>query len=283
MCSDVTIMFCIPFFTGRQSHITQIAAKNTAGQSFNTYVIPKKIITQGAAKTSGNKFEKGKFYYNDRQVLAITISQALTEFLRFIGDKPVILSGHNIKTFDCHVLLNALKSCKMQKLFEKKVAGFLDTISLFRCRTVPSYKQEELYKRLIGGTYDAHNALEDVLALEKLINKINPSSEEKRKHTFSVQYVLDVQENNRNAATNLVGWKELLEEGVISKNIAQKAAKSGLRPEHLELSYRCGREDAIYSVLSQPTNAGVRVTKDKKISKQLSDYYENKLLERIQY
>ena len=276
MCSDVTIMFCIPFFTGRQSHITQIAAKNTTGQSFNRYVIPKKIITQGAAKTSGNKFEKGKFCHKDRPVLAITISQALTEFLIFIGDKPVILSGHNIKTFDCHVLLNALKSCGMQKVFKKKVAGFLDTISLFRCQTVPSYKQEELYKRLIGGKYDAHNALEDVIALEKLINEIDPSSEEKRKHTFSVQYVLDVQENNRNAGVNLIGWKVLYEKGVISKNIATKAAKSGLRPEHLEFSYRGGGEDSMYSVLSQPTNAGVRVTKDKKISKQLSDYFKNK-------
>ena len=93
---------------------------------------------------------------------------------------------------------------------------------------MPSYKQEELYARLIGGTYDAHNALEDVKALEKLINKIDPSSEEKRKHTFSVQYVLNVQENNRNAAVNLLGWKVLIEEKVISKNIAQKAAKSGL-------------------------------------------------------
>ena len=271
-------MFCISLFTGRQSHITQIAAKNTAGHSFDRYIIPKKPITNGAAKTSRNTIVDGQFYHKDIPVLAITISQALREFFFFIGDSPVILSGHNIKTFDCHILLNAVKSCGMQGLFEKKVGGFLDTISLFRCRTMPSYKQEELYARLIGGTYDAHNALEDVKALEKLINKIDPSSEEKRKHTFSVQYVLDVQEYNRNAAVNLLGWKVLFELGVISKNIAQKAAKSGLRPEHLELSYKCAGEDGVYSVLSELTNSGYRVTKDSKISKQLSDYFENKLL-----
>ena len=188
------------------------------------------------------------------------------------------MSGHNIKTYDCHVLLNALKSCGMQGLFEKKVAGFLDTMSLFRSRTTPPYKQEKLYERLIGGIYDAHNALADVKALERMIDKISPLSEEKRKHTFNVQYVQAVQEYNKNAAINLVAWNILIEKGIITKRIAEKAAKSGLRPEHLEFSFESGGEYAIYNVLSQFTAAGCRVTKDKEISKQLSDYCENKLL-----
>ena len=166
----------------------------------------------------------------------------------------------------------------MQGLFEKKVAGFLDTMSLFRCRTTPPYKQEKLYERLIGGTYDAHNALADVKALERMIDKISPLSEEKRKHTFNVQYVLAVQEYNKNAAINLVGWNILIEKGIVTKRIAEKAAKSGLRPEHLEFSFESGGEYAIYNVLSQFTASGCRVTKDKEISKQLSDYCENKLL-----
>lgn len=262
----------------RQSHITQIAAKNTAGHTFDRYVIPKKPISQGAAKATRNTIINGQFYHKERPVWAITVSQALREFFFFIGDSPVILSGHNIKSFDCHVLLNALKSCGMQGWFEKKVAGFLDTMSLFRCLTKPPYKQEKLYERLVGGTYDAHNALEDVKALQELISKINPSLEEKRKHTFSVQYVLDVQEYNRKAAFNLDGWNVLIEKGVVTKHIAQKAAKSGLRPEHLEFSFESGGEYAIYNVLSQITTAGCRVTKDKEISKQLSDYCENRLL-----
>lgn len=143
---------------------------------------------------------------------------------------------------------------------------------------MPPYKQEKLYERLVGGKYDAHNALEDVNALQKLIRKINPPLEEKRKHTFSVQYVLDVQEYNRKATSNLDGWNVLIEKGVVTKYIALKAAKSGLRPEHLEFSFNGGGDDAIYNVLSQITIAGCRVTKDKEISKQLSNYYEKRLL-----
>ena len=190
----------------------------------------------------------------------------------------MLLIGHNIKTFDCHVLLNAVKSCGMLGMLEKKVAGFLDTLSDFRSSTTPPYKQEKLYERLVGGTYDAHNALEDVKALQKLIDKINPSSEERRKYTFSIQYVLDVQKYKKDAANNRAGWKTLIERGVITSNMAEKAAKSGLRPEHLEFSFENGGEDAVYHVLSQPTLSGLRVTNNKEISKRLSDYCKNKLL-----
>ena len=167
----------------------------------------------------------------------------------------------------------------MQVLFEKKVAGFLDTIPLFRCHTTPPFNQEKLYKRLIGGTYDAHNAIEDVKALQKLIDKINPSPEESRKHTFKVQYILDVQEYRKKAAFNLIGWKLLIEKGVITQNMAAKAAKSGLRPEHLELSFKNGGEDAVYSVLSETLPSGYRVTNNRDISRKISDYFENRLLE----
>ena len=92
-----------------------------------------------------NNIINGQFYHKDMPVLAISVSQALREFFYFIGDSPVILSGHNIKTYDCHVLLN-VKSCGMLRLFESKVAGFLDTLSLFRSRMGPSYKQEKLYE-----------------------------------------------------------------------------------------------------------------------------------------
>ena len=158
-----------------------------------------------------------------------------------------------------------------------RAAGFLDTLSVFRCHTTPPYKQEKLYKRLIGGTYDAHNAIEDVKALERTIDTINPSPEESRIHTFKVQYILDVQEYRKNAAFNLIGWQLLIKKGVITKHMAEKAAKSGLRPEHLEFSYTHGGDDAVYSVLSKEAPPfGYRVTNNKAISKKISEYFKNK-------
>ena len=229
-----------------------------------------------------NNIINGQFYHKDRPVLAISVSQALRGFFNFIGESPVILCGHNIKIYSCHVLLNAVKSCGMLQLFKSKVVGFSDTLSLFRNRIVcPPYKQEKLYKRIMPvGTpsYDAHNAIADVNALKQLIDEINPTSEESRKHTFNVQYLLDVQEYNMKAAINMLGWQPLVDNNIISRHIAIKAAKSGLRFEHLEFSFENGGEDAIYNVFSELTNTGCRVTKNREISKQLSDYCEKKLL-----
>ena len=213
-------------------------------------------------------------------VLAITVSQALREFFYFIGDSPILLSGHNIKTFDCHVLLNAVKACGMLGMLEAKVAGFLDTLAVFRSLTTPPYKQEKLYERFIGGKYEAHNADEDVKALQKITDKINPSQEDKRRNTFNIKYISDVQAFKRNAAHNMIGWKPLIDKNVISKSLARKAAESGLRPEHLEFSFETGGEDAVYSVLSQTisSNPIPRVTNNREISRRLADYWENKLL-----
>lgn len=225
----------------RHSHITQLSARNTAGQIFDRYVKPKVPISTGAVTISRNRIIDGQFYHKDKPVLAITISQALREFFYFIGDSPVLLVGHNIKIFDCHVLLNAVTACGMLKMFETRTAGFLDTLSLFRSMGVkPPYKQEKLYERLIGGTYEAHDACEDVKALQKLINAVSPLLENKLNATFDLAYVKAIKKFKEDARRNMVKWQRLIEKNVISKGLAKKAAESGLIPRHLKFSYDGG-------------------------------------------
>jgi DNA polymerase III epsilon subunit-like protein len=70
--------------------------------------------------------------YQNKLVEAVPIKEALTGFFNFIGDTQVLLVGHSIKPFDCHVLLNTAKSCGMLGVLDRLVAGYLDTLVLFK-------------------------------------------------------------------------------------------------------------------------------------------------------
>ena len=84
--------------------------------------------------------------------------------------------GHNvnIQSFDIPVLLHQLDRHNVLKDFEGSVEGFIDTLKLVR-NVIPkaevgNYKQDNLVQKLLAENYDAHNAIEDVLSLQKLFN-----------------------------------------------------------------------------------------------------------------
>lgn len=72
--------------------------------------------------------------------------------------------------------------------FSRKVNGFLDTKLLFRIShlNMSSYSQQSLVARRLGCTYEAHYALEDILALQKLVEKVDPSDVKYKNATFSI-------------------------------------------------------------------------------------------------
>ena len=53
-------------------------------------------------------------YYHNTPEEALDIKNALTVFFKFVkSSNKILLVGHNMKVFDCHVLLNAVKGCEM--------------------------------------------------------------------------------------------------------------------------------------------------------------------------
>ena len=85
---------------------------------------------------------------------------------------PVVLSGHNIKSFDCPLLMNALESTGKTAEILQCISGFLNTKKLlFRnaFSGLSSYSLSELITYVTGSDYGAHDALEDVLALQRLV------------------------------------------------------------------------------------------------------------------
>ncbi|VDI14931.1 Hypothetical predicted protein [Mytilus galloprovincialis] len=160
----------------RDSHITQIAAVN--GEShWTSYVIPKLPISSQASEVTGLTMRNGRMFHQGKVVESSTISTALDGFLEFLkaAGHNIYLTGHNIKTFDCHILINTLKSVGKTEELKKCVEGFVDTRLLFKINNpdLKSFSQVNLIKTLMNCSYDAHDALEDVIYLQKLLDFTN--------------------------------------------------------------------------------------------------------------
>ena len=105
------------------------------------------------------------------------ISDGLGVFLNVQSkfQTKVILVGHNIKLYECHLLLNSLESCNRTNVVSQHVEGFDDTKMLFKISdgTLNCYAQESLFKHFVSSEYNVHNAQEDVLAIQKLIRHLD--------------------------------------------------------------------------------------------------------------
>jgi hypothetical protein len=180
-----------------------------------------------------------------------------------------ILVGHNIKTYDCLVLTNALQNCDLLTNFHAEVAGYMDTLKLFKvsCPNLKSYSQVNLSKSLLGSDfqYAAHDAMEDVKTLKQLVNLPSVTSESKTLCGFSTDYVLKSVSHNCRVKYNIPSLQIIISRKVISASMGRKIAGSGLNFAHLKTVYRRSGEDGIFSLLSESVDGQTRVTKSRKV------------------
>ena len=234
--------------------------------------MPKKAIEPNAQKVTGLIYDGDQLYHHGSPVEASPITTVLQDFSDFLGDSPTVLYGHNIKSFDCHVLLNTAKACDQLDSFQAKIKGFVDTLPLFKLvyPGLPTYKQTELYSRFVGESYQAHDALADVRALQRLVqNACDEKYFSQVSHTW--QYILDVQSQTKLRNQLEGSWGPLVEDKTISKTMSQKAASSGLGVQHLCLAFRRGGCEAVKAVLSELRPDGhVRVTAGKRVLERIA-------------
>ncbi|XP_065944826.1 uncharacterized protein [Magallana gigas] len=260
----------------RTSHIIQLAAVH-GEDKFSAYVTPKRPITPSASEITGLVVRNGKLYHLQKEVNAISLIAALDSFLKFLEkyNSGVILVGHNIKSFDCPVLFRALESCSLLSKFSSKVNGFLDTKLLFRIShpNLTSYSQQSLVARLLGCTYGAHNALEDILALQKLVDKVDLSDGKYKNATFSICYALNALLYQKEVDKNFPSLQILVEKKVLSLCMAKKIAGSALNFDSLKLAH--SRDDNGIRVLFTEvcSNGSVRVTKSNKVIEAVSSFF----------
>ena len=151
--------------------ILQIAAITSAeGQEFNAYVIPDGDISPNASAVNGFTKRGNTIFLRGSPVTAIPLKEALVQFVKWLESfkSEICIVGHNIETFDVKHLFKAGKS---NGIDFHHIVGFVDTLPLFRSEypDEESYSQSNLFKRFINESYLAHDALEDVRALSKLV------------------------------------------------------------------------------------------------------------------
>ena len=68
-----------------------------------------------------------------KKVLTTSTKGALSDFITFSkGILNPVLVGHNIKSFDLLFLYNHLNRCQLWEVFLGIVAGFVDTLLVFK-------------------------------------------------------------------------------------------------------------------------------------------------------
>ena len=89
---------------------------------------------------------------------------------------------------------------------------------------------------LMGNVFYLHNATEDVLAL-RLVCQASTAFESLVKYTFSLQSVCDMLHREMLESENLPSLQPLVTAKILPRATAIRAAKSGLRMEHLLLAF----------------------------------------------
>ncbi|CAG2185916.1 unnamed protein product [Mytilus edulis] len=251
-------------------HIVQIAAKEHRTQtSFNRYIPPQLPMSNEAEKVTGIVWDGRKLFYKGVELDFVNIKVAISDFFMWLNQfSNAVLVAHNGKNFDFRVLSTAVYNCNMYDNFTQIVMGFIDSLALFRSNfpKIEKYNQPFLAQHFCKEEYNAHNAVDDVNMLDKILIAANVSKELMLKLCYNSNSHL-LQENFIKAkAKNLPSFHPLIASGVMKMTTAENIAGSGLNCAHLKLIYTRKGEDGLIDVLMSKTAFGKpRVSNDKKL------------------
>lgn len=194
--------------------------------------------------------------------------------------ETVMLLAHNGQRFDNPRLLFHIKQNNYIDTFRKIVIGFADSLFVFRSKfpDFQNYKQETIYKNIIGGNYAAHDALEDVRALKKIVDKGGIKISDILPHSATTDSVHRQLEFSKMARKNKESLAGLVNSGVIKKYMANKIAGSGLSYEHLLLSYERAGDKGLMAVCKEKNRKNgekARVTENKAILNKLCNHFSD--------
>lgn len=231
----------------RSSHITQIAAV-CGSDRFSKYILPKIPITDKATEVTGLRVLDWKMFHDGEEVDAVHLVAAVDALLNFFTkfQTKVVLVGHNVKSFDCHIFLNSLQNCGKTQEIGNCVAGFVDTKQLFKVfdSNVGSFSLENLYKHYVCEPYKAHDALEDVLALQNLVTSVGVDLSDPKylSSSFTFSNAVDSHSYSLEIRKNLPSLEHLISGKIVSRHIANRIAGSGLCFSFLQLVYNRDRK-----------------------------------------
>lgn len=252
----MTLIIC---FAESHAEIVQIAA--VCGQKeFNKYILPFTDIRPEATKATGLSVSNNRLYLRNTEVDTTSLLSAMVSFLEFLQERnSPILVGHNICRFDTRILVHSLQKCKMLSAVSNVVAGCVDTLPVSRKKLPhsPSYRQEDLVQHALGKSFDAHNALGDVKALQELYNaRLQLTPTELDASIFDLRHSL-----------HKASLQPLVEAKVLSVNMQSRFGKEGLGLNALRLAHTRDPDSGLLNLLSS------RVTQSKSVIHKILKFF----------
>ncbi|CAL4195345.1 unnamed protein product, partial [Meganyctiphanes norvegica] len=153
--------------------ISAIDVSDTSSDIFNAYICPNSEFDPNASIVNGFYMKSGKLYKNGKEIGTVTETKAITCFLDWLKKRKskCILIAHDSTTFKVPCLLDLFKKHNLFNYFKNLVHGFLDTLKLFKSiyPSMDKYTQPHLVKVILDLDYKAHDGIENVIVLAKLI------------------------------------------------------------------------------------------------------------------
>ena len=301
--------------TGKLAELCQLAAVDRSDKQFSCYILPNRDIDPYASKV--NKLtvktvnEKRTLFKEGQPLETLTLQRALTEFLTFLKEsetaaasnttKPVctVLAGHNAFSFDIPILLRNGGDRFITELKSINVR-FADTLTLFKSLInskystlendeglYPKANQSSLYEHLFQESFDAHDALGDVIALRRILfsNKLALSDKllVNKSSLMSVEDAVEDMKYLDSRHRKLMSLRGKLYnsggDGPIKQNIAEKIARSGLEYDDMRNLYLRFGKKGLVSVLTKPPlstiSSAPRVTRTMRIVSAILQHFHD--------
>ncbi|XP_068756051.1 uncharacterized protein [Montipora capricornis] len=270
--------------TGKDAQICQLSAINKSGNCFNDYILPTCNISHHASLINGLSIKtidgKRTLLKDNIPVFSISLAQCLENFAKFIptgeSNSRTVLIGHNSTTFDTPTLLRSGGLTFKQRLTSRNLF-FADSLRLIRALIKAGNMSLQVdgkackpnlsavFETLFQEKFDAHDALEDVRALHKILfdsplnltiaQIVNNSNLKPCYHAFADMQFLD-ERFKRMQTFKCKLYQPKTDDGAVKQRIVQKIAESGLAYHDLEHLFAKAGKEALVAVLSQaPTTS----------------------------
>ncbi|KAK0169186.1 hypothetical protein PV327_011725, partial [Microctonus hyperodae] len=256
--------------------ILQIGAKYEQYE-FSIYIKPTQTISEEASKVHGLRMIHDILVRHDESILTVSLSEALVGFYEFLSkfQRKCILTAHNCE-FDYPRLMGALDKCFLKEHFRAIILGYSDSLPVIKKNTGKTKKGENKLENIarelqINGD-KAHDALYDVIMLDKVLKKLNITTNDLLGSFLS----WDDASNKIKFSQNLPNaLKELhLLTDCVSIGMRKRMAAANVSYETLEDAYKTSKYAGIVQVLGKDENGAVKVTKAKKILEKIFNYFE---------
>ncbi|XP_072754393.1 DNA polymerase III PolC-type-like isoform X1 [Anoplolepis gracilipes] len=255
----------------KYSEICQIAARYE-DQEFSAYMIPTRPISKNAADVTGLSVCAGEMFLHGEKVETIPFHVALQNFLQFLSNigKDITLVAHNGFRFDARILIKYIRVYNLWEKFTSVVYGFTDTLLVLRAK-LPSrtaaklkFTQVDLASDLLGENVaaDAHNALNDVRILQRIVDKAEVTRQELIDRSKSVTAMIQIIQKSALKNANKITMDCM--KGSVSDGMIDKMAEAGITLDLLQRAYKEGNK-GIELLLSEDIGGRPRITKNKKI------------------